>query len=206
MSKNLKETIDKMVAESIRRILPEVMNEVLLKTIANSGVVSESRSRPQQPARVSAPAQPRKKAPRHSSLEDLLDESAGSDFYSDPRAAMEEATREEAPPTPSHNSMAQRIQSLPPEFQSLAEGISLDDDGGEMWGDDDHDAAPPAEGPPLDRVAKAVGLDFSRMKKVANVTETKKRLDSNDRAANAQFEQQRIKRMREQLNGGKPIE
>lgn len=44
MSQKLKETIDRMVEDAIRRILPGVMNEVLLKTIANSGVIHEARS------------------------------------------------------------------------------------------------------------------------------------------------------------------
>lgn len=105
MNQNLKKTIDKMVAESIRRLLPEIMNEVLLKTIANSGVLTEA------PRRATSPPPPpqRKPAKRPSmSMVDLLEEDAGSEFY----------RQEEAPPPPPV--MSQRITSLPPELQELA--------------------------------------------------------------------------------------
>lgn len=206
MSKNLKETIDKMVEDSIRRILPQVMNEILLKTIANSQVMHEARGgvAPQTPAQ---PRQvQRQQSRKPSSLSQLLDESAGADFYQDPREAMRQATYEEPPPA--QKAIAQRIQTLPPALQGLAEGIELDDDGGEMWESELGDAAvvPTAGmGPPVDKAAKALGLDFSRMAKAINVTEKKKRVDPADRAANAQFEETRLKRMREQLNGGKPL-
>ncbi len=207
MSKNLKDTIDRMVEDSIRRVLPGIMNEVLLKTIANSGVIRE-----QAPARRAEPAQvaaPKRQAPRRpSSLEDILDDSAGSEFYTDPRVAMAEATRDEEPQAPRAQGMAQRIQALPPALQHLAEGVNLDDDGGEMWGDEQDSVPSGGSGPPLDQAARAVGLDFSRMMQVAKVTESKKapKMDAQDRAANAQFDQMRLKRMREQLNGGKPVE
>lgn len=211
MSKNLKETIDKMVEDSIRRILPQVMNEVLLKTIANSQVIHEARSGVADPRFASKPVQQPKQAQRKqarpSSLSQLLDESAGADFYQDPREAMRQATYEEPPPPP--KAIAQRIQTLPPALQGLAEGIELDDDGGEMWESEHGDSAvvPTAGmGPPVEKAAAALGLDFSRMAKAINVTEKKKRVDAEDKAANAQFEQARLKRMREQLNGGKPLE
>lgn len=201
MSQKLKETIDRMVEDSIRRILPAVMNEVLLKTIANANVIREA---PVQ----RAPAKAAPKAKRPTSLSHLLDESAGADFYQDPRAAMVEATREEAPPMPRGQVIAERIQNLPPDLRSLAEGMDLDDDGGEMWDSDIGDSVPTAgPGPALDRAAAAVGLDFSRMAKAINITERKApRPSAADKAANAQFEQQRLKMMRERLNGGKPVE
>lgn len=206
MSKNLKDTIDRMVEDSIRRVLPSIMNEVLLKTIAGAGVIQE-RGPVNKPAYPYIPEnagkQVKVKNRRPSSLGDILDETAGSEFYSNPGAAMAEATREEAP---SQRQMAQRVQALPPHLQQLAEDVNLDDDGGEMWGEDDHDSASPSDmGPPLDRAAKAVGLDFSRMKQVAKVTESKKPA-ADDRAARVQFEQMRLKRDRERLNGGKPVE
>lgn len=205
MSKNLKDTIDRMVEDSIRRVLPGIMNEILIKTIANSGVIRE-----QATVRQAAPAQapaPKRQAPRRpSSLEDILDDSAGSEFYTDPNARMVE---DEAPQAPRGQGITQRIQSLPPALQHLAEGVNLEDDGGEMWGDEQDSVVPSGgSGPPLDQAARAVGLDFSRMMQVAKVTESKKapKMDAEDRAANAQFEQMRLKRMREQLNGGKPVE
>ncbi len=206
MSRDLKKTIDRMVEDAIRRVLPGIMNEVLLKTIANSGVIREQPVRQQAVAKQQAPRPQQQRPRRPSSLEDILDETAGADFYDDPRAAMAESMREEEPP-PRNNSQRQAaIQALPPELQGLAEGMELDGDDGEMWGADDDIVPSAAMGPPLDRAAKAVGLDFSRMKQAIKVTESKKKIDAGDRAANAQFEQQRLKRMREQLNGGKPIE
>lgn len=205
MSQKLKETIDRMVEDSIRRILPSVMNEVLLKTIANADVIREQAPRqPQQPA-----AKRPKAGQRPASLSHLLDPEAGADFYQDPRAAMAESLREE--PVPRGQLIAQRIQSLPPALQGLAEGMELDDDGGEMWegpmGDSSVTPGAADMGPPLDRAAKAAGLDFSRMKQAINLTEKKApRVSAEDKMANAHFEQQRLKRMREQLNGGKPVE
>jgi hypothetical protein len=213
VSKNLKNTIDKMVEDSIRRILPGVMNEILVKTLANSGVLQERKS-VDKPAYPYIPDNGGKRikpvqngSRRLSSLNDILDETAGSDFYNDPRAAMTEATRDEEPQIPRGQLLAQRIQGLSPELQKLAEGMDLDEDGGEMWDDSDSIVPIAENGPPLDRAARAVGLDFSRMRQVANITESKKKsLAADDRAANAQFETLRLKRMREKLNDGKPIE
>ncbi len=199
MSDKLKKTIDRMVEDSIRRILPQVMNEVLLKTIANANVIQEDRRRTNE--QVRAPVQPPARAPRRpSSLNQLLDESAGADFYSDPRGVQEE-------PQPRAQVIAQRIQNLPPQFQALAEGMELDDDGGEMWESDVGDSTVPSAGPgpSIAAGARAIGLDFSKMKQAIGIVE-KKKPTSSDAAAKAQFEEARIKRMREQLNGGKPIE
>jgi hypothetical protein len=206
VSDKLKKTIDRMVEDSIRRILPAVMNEVLLQTIANSNVIRESAAARQ--AQRPAP-QPTSKGRKPTSLNQLLDPEAGADFYQDPRAAVAESLREEAPPVPRGQVLAQRIQSLPPELQHLAEGVDLDDDGGEMWDSDVGDSVPTAGmGPPLERAAQVAGLDFSRMRQAIQVTEKKAapRVSAADKAANAQFEENRLKRLREQLNGGKPLD
>lgn len=206
MSQKLKETIDRMVEESIRRILPAVMNEVLLKTIAGAGVIQESRA-PMQRSVAKPAAQPRP-ARRPSSLNHLLDPEAGADFYQDPRAAAIESLREEVPPAPRGQAIAQRIQSLPAELQHLAEGMELDEDSGEMWDSDVGDSAVATSadrGPPLEKAAQIAGLDFSRMKRAIQVTEKKiaPKMSATDKAAQAQFEELRIKRMREQLDGKK---
>jgi hypothetical protein len=198
-----------MVEDAIRRVLPEVMNEVLMRTIANSGVIQEARTG--VAARPTQPAQPQRKGSlKPSSLSQLLDESVGADFYRGPEDGPYRAPP--APPEesdPPQRAIAQRIQTLPPALQGLAEGIELDDDGGEMWDGQYGDSAvvPTAGmGPPVEKAAAALGLDFSRMAKAINVTEKKTRLDAEDKAAKAQFEQARLKRMRENLNGGKPLE
>lgn len=206
MSQKLKEQIDRMVEDSIRRILPGVMNEILVKTIAGAGVIQESSRMTNE--QVRAPVQAVRRQPRSTTLANLLDPEAGADFYQDPRAAMTESIRDEVTPSPMQN-MAARIQALPPQFQALAEGTLMDDDGGEMWDNDMGDSvvASAGMGPPLERAAQMAGLDFSRMKKAINITEKKKpSAGAEDRAANAQFERQRIQRMREKLNGGKPVE
>ena len=206
-----------MVEDAIRRILPEVMNEVLIKTIANANVLQERTPRrvaqtvekyerikeDQSPAHRNAKnvQMPRKPT----SLSQLLDPEAGADFYRDPRAAMEEAVREEPVQAP----LAQRIQSLPPALQQLAEGMDLDDDGGEMWESEIGDSAIPTAGmgPPLERAAQVAGLDFSRMQRAIQLTEKKvPKVDRSDAKAQAQFEEQRLKMMRQRLNGGKPLE
>lgn len=221
MSQNakLRETIDRMVEDAIRRILPSVMNEVLLKVVAGAGVVQEAR-RPQAPAptRTRAPApkpqarpQPRRRKP---DLSHILDESAGADFYDmyaprqpEPEPVYEDEPDEQAP-VPVREMLDRRIASLPPGLQEMAEGIDLDDDGGEMWGDDDVPTLVPRgdDAGPLDLSARRAGLDFSRMQQVLGVTERKaSRENPEDARARAQFEERRLKLMREQLNGGKPV-
>jgi hypothetical protein len=221
MGNNLKETIDRMVAESIRRILPSIMNEVLLKTIAQSGVVAEDRPvrklrkgpKRRRPMREQKAAP---KRPRKVDLSDILDESAGSEFYKDPREVFNPGARsldddyevdveeDEEPQVES------RLQSLPPAIRGLAEGMQLDTDEGEMWGDDEHDSAPIVQGPEIrdiGRAAQVAGVDFSRIKNVINkVSPPVQKIDRNDAKAKAQFEAARIQRMRESLNGGKPVE
>lgn len=204
MNQKLKSAIDRMVEDSIRRILPQVMNEVLIKTIASSGVVQESRGHLTK-EQAAAPIRPPVRA-KHlpSSLSQLLDPEAGSDFYQDPRAAMAESIREEEP-APRGQVIAQRIQNLPPGLQHLAEDVNMDDDGGEMWESDVGDSVVTSGGmgPPLDRAAAAVGLDFSRMKQSIQLTErksSKQRVSAAEQAANAQFEENRLKRMREKLD------
>lgn len=205
MNKNLRDTIDRMVEDAIRRVLPGIMNEVLLKTIANSGVISE-RPTQQQQRQTPLKKQPtqQQSSRRPTSLNQLLDPEAGADFYADPRAAMNESAQVEERPAPRRSGMAQMIQGLPPELRSLAEDVNLDDDGGEMWDDGEHDSGVLPAGPPLERAAAAAGLDFSLMKKLSNITETKKTKTAD--VSNQQFEERRIKLMRERLNGGKPVE
>lgn len=225
MSANLKRVIDRMVEDSIRRILPAVMNEVLVATIARgtAQVVSEERPvRGRKPPkkrkvvreqRIARQVSAKKPGSRKTDLSEILDESAGSEFYQDPRALYanddreseimhEETDTDESP-------ISQRIQTLPPELRSLAEGINLDDDGGEMWGNE-HDSGAPAtptnDVRDIGSAARAAGIDFSRMKGLINATSPAKKVDRDDIKARAQFENARIKRMREQLNGGKPVE
>lgn len=221
----LKRAIDRMVEDAIRRILPNVMNEVLLRTIASSGVVTERAPAPVRPAQGRKSTRPpqRPVGKRKVELSELLDPTAGADFYEDPRDAYrqsvveesfeQEEDAEEAPPP-----VAKRLSNLPPALQGLVEGMDLDDDGeGEMWGDES-DSNPLVEsrdpgivGDPtpirdVGRAAKAVGIDFNRMKGVIAQTSAKPKVDREDARAQAQFEQLRLKRMREQLNGGKPVE
>ena len=234
----LRRTIDSMVMESIRRILPAVMNEVLIKTIANSGVLSEAvdddeeapRRKRKLPKRRKvvreAPKQKRAmkaKPPRKVDLNELLDPTAGADFYGDPRVALYESEEpeyeDEEDDEPVRTSAPmKRLTQLAPELQAMAEGIDLDMDSGEMWGDGE--MAPVGGGSgggasgivdpnpirDIDRAAAAVGIDFSRMKGVVAKTTAKSRSDQETASAKAQFEQLRLKRMRENLNGGKPVE
>jgi len=226
VSASLKRAIDRMVEDAIRRILPGVMNEVLVATIARgtSEIVSERRSqRPRKvpkkrkvvrEQRASRRDPPQSLPQRKVDLSDILDESVGAEFYHDPRSLRAEPEPiddridhdEDDLPEP----IAQRIQSLPPELQSLAEGIVLDDDGGEMWGANEHDSGTPGvaidEVRDLGSAAKRAGMDFSRMKGLINATSPSKKVDRADAQAKAQFEAGRIKRMRELLNGGKPVE
>lgn len=226
MSDKLKRAIDRMVEDAIRRILPGVMNEVLVATIARgtSSIVSEERpTRPRKLPKKRKPVrearQPRRLAPaakkRRGDLSDLLslDESAGAEFYQDPRALQESQgyDEEEADEEPDEAPAARRIQALPPELRGLAEGLDLEDDGGEMWGEGEHDSG--AHSAPqvgeirnISEAAKHVGIDFGRMKSLIGKTSPAKRIDQEDVRANAQFEAARLKRMREKLNGGKPVE
>jgi hypothetical protein len=218
---DLRRAIDRMVEDAIRRILPEVMNEVLVATIARgtAGVVAEERPRRKPPKRqqqrrapvreqrTAVPQRGRKAPPKRKvDLSDLLDESVGAEFYENPRAVYtDEPNPAEVPPSQDTN----RIRDLPPDLQELAEGMDLDDDNGEMWGADEHDSGLAAPSAPeirnISEAARAAGVDFSRMKAVIGRTATRKP-DADDLKARTQFEQARLNRMRVQLNDGKPIE
>lgn len=110
---NLKATIDKMVRESIQRILPEVMNEVLLRTLANANVVQEQRqpaSRrqvPQGPSKAAQRAQQLAGVDRGRSLRDVLQaEESGVDFYERAEKMM---SGRQVPPVPRQNFAPQPI-------------------------------------------------------------------------------------------------
>ena len=198
----LKAAIDRMVEDAIRRILPDVMNEVLLRTITNGGLIREApvpvRAEPQRPRQ---PQPKRASAPPVGSLRDLLDEQAGSEFY-----------EREAPvfvpePEPVHETAAaKRLAALPPMLRELAEDVDLDDGGGEMWGDDEF--APTSEpvsaqAPSLniDHAARVAEVDFSRARTLIERTEgSKPKETSADRAAKVQWEMQRLERMRNSLD------
>lgn len=225
MSATLKRAIDRMVEEAIRRILPTVMNEVLIATVARgtSGIVSEDRPvRPRKPTRKRrAPVREQKASQRKqrqgrrspSDLRDLLalDESAGAEFYGDPRASYEPRDPGELEERERPSAIAKRIQALPPALQGLAEGMDLEDDGGEMWGANEHDSttiqpSAPGEIRNIDAAARDLGIDFSQMKAVIGATTKAKRATHEDAQARMQFEQARLQRLREQLDGGKKLE
>lgn len=217
MSKDaLKKTIDRMVEDAIRRILPDVMSEVLLRTVANAGVVTEKKA-PQQksrPQNVASPqtshARPARRKPSISSLREILQEDAGAEFYQDPRGTPPQTMddvdleldddQDDAPVREVRNHVMSN-----PMLAQMAEGIDLDDDGvGEMWDGTSGDSAVGSVDPTPIRdpnaAAARVGIDFNRLSKVVKQTSpVQKRQDSHDAAAKAQFEQGRITRMREQL-------
>lgn len=233
----LQQSIDRLVESAIRRILPSVMNEVLLQTIAGAGVLSETRTKPvrrmkkakrrvqresREPGREIRQA-PRKPAPsRRIDLNEVLDDSVGSDAYEEyearttrpaPRQATQpESEFDEREPEAPAPALTQRLAALDPSLQAMAEGLVMsEDDGGEMWGDE-HDAT--ATGPiaasEIRDVAGAVkraGMDFSVMKRLIEKTSPAPRtIDAEDAKARASFENQRLKRMRERLNDGKPVD
>ncbi len=241
MSKGLKETIDRLVAESIRRILPGIMNEVLLRAVANSVVIQETSSPPVrkkpgpkpkarqvQIREARAPELQTKRSKQRkgrAGLNDLLnsvrDPEAGSDYYTDPRALFSPDSQDinesvdvevddidDAPVRQQKVSKAAaRVNTLAPHLRGLAEGVQLDDDTEEMWEAGEHDSAPPvASAAPgeirdVGRAASQVGVDFSRMKSIIGATAAPvARVSAQDRADKAQFEQNRLARIREQLN------
>lgn len=213
-NKALQRAIDRMVGDAIRRILPEVMNEVLIRTVANAGVLREAASiAPSKPQPKRQAVQQRKPArPRPGSLSELLDVEAGTEFYQDPRQAMREHTTRDEPDQDEdeqhedgpNRPPVSRIAHLSPELQALAEGMELDDDGGEMW--DDSELSTPTVLARADEIrdpnvaAERVGVDFSRMAKVIKETSKKDvRKTAADVAAEAQFQQQVLERRRAQL-------
>lgn len=208
MSDKLKKAIDRMVEQSIREILPRVMNEVLLRTIASSGVIQESRPTgpAHQPEVAPRSRKPQPPAPRRkpvSNLRDLLDESAGAEMYSMGTSDDHDVQlREEEPPPPADRRSL--VAQLPPELQAMAEDIDIDDDvlteQAIEGGADPMDFHPANS---IDNAGRRLGLDFRRMSQAVKLTE--KKVPPKDRS-HAQFEEQRLKRMREKLNDGKPVE
>lgn len=205
---NLQETIDRLVEDAIRRILPTVMNEVLMRTIVGSGALAEQRQpRRKKRVPVRAKAKPARKGrppvqERIRDLRNLLDESAGAEFYGEGEVEPIVETR-----TP-----ARRASSLAPHLQALAEDVAElpDDDGGEVWdgrGDSTGLAPAPAAIADLGRAASAIGVDFTRMAGTIKVTsDARPKVTSDDLRAKEQFEARRLKALRESLNGGKPLE
>jgi len=197
----LKKAIDKMVEESIRRILPNVLNEVLLRTIAGAGIVAEA-PKPQRAKERPMGLGKRSNAPAKRSLrEQLLDETAGTEFYQqDPdfvAPKFSQPLREEPASQPA---VAQRIQSLPPMLQEMAADIDMSEfDGGEMWEDGELiDSSGP--GPKLESAAAHVGIDFDRIRRLTEATSAPKAVPDDSRS---KFEEARINRMREKLDSMK---
>ena len=226
-SAKLHAVIDRLVEDAIRRILPTVMNEVLVRTIANSGALSEDRARPprqmrrkpgpkkrtkaqlieRRQARRTEPEVTRRPA-RPTDLKQLLDESAGAEFYGDPASSEYEVEIEGGDPIEPTRSAK---ETLNPALRALAEDIELpEDDDGDMWQPGEYDSAGsgPSQPPIKDvgRAAASLGIDFSRMAETIAKTSPAVRVDAADVRARAQFEGQRLKRLREQLNGGKLVE
>lgn len=231
----LKQMIDRMVEESIRRVLPSVMNEVLIRAAVSARAqtldedadeaparrktrrkrkpIAERKAKPQQKQ------QPKTRRAQKPDLSSYLDEAVGADFYNDPRSAympdaepVEESYDIDMDDDEPQPRVDERLQHLPPELRSLAEGMTLDEDEGEMWGPDEHDsgmaesvaASDPNPIRDVSRAAQAVGVDFSRMKAVIGKTDPKKaRQDADDARAKAQFEMNRIRMLQERLN--KPV-
>lgn len=184
---SLKKAIDQMVAESIRRQLPQIMAEVLVKTVAEAGVVREVtgalRGAPVQEALVQPrPAQAkRQRPPSLSNLRELLDEEAGAEFYSGARPEDMALTDEDVmPPQESSRPLAARINSLPPQLRHLAEGLSEEDL------DDSDDVS-------------LAGLDFSGAKRMLGLMEGTAKVSKDDALREAQFKAQMLEHKRRQL-------
>lgn len=217
---DLRRVVDRMVEDAIRRILPEVMNEVLVAAIARgtASFITEEHPKRRPPKRKRrAPVREQQAAiakkgqkslpKRKVELTDLLDDSVGAEFYQDPRSLYTDE------PSPAEQSPVRQItdvvRDLPPDLQELAEGIDLDDDDGEMWGDHEHDSGLPApsahEIKNINEAARIAGVNFGRMKAVISKT-TPKRPTADDIRTQTQFDQGRLRRMREKLNDGRPVE
>lgn len=165
--KQIKATIDRLVAESIRRQLPEIMNEVLVKTIANSGVVTERR----------APAPtPRKPTGMPMSLRHLVDESIGADHY---------YAQDDDEPGPQLTRRLTEIPNFDPQLASLMEDVDPIDPN-----DADSDGG-------LD----ISGLDFSGVKRTLALVESVGKPKQLDAATKLEFEERRLKGIRDRLDG-----
>lgn len=215
----LRETIDRMVEDAIRRILPGVMNEVLLRTIASANIVQEDRRPTPTPQRVKAQSQrpaPARKPQRRGKIDlsELLDESAGSEYYQQAVSFEQEPEEydepeQQGPPASLQERVARNIQNLPPGLREMAEGMELDED--EMVSEEHTSIAPRGDDAgDLGVASRRVGVDFGRMAQLAKMTEQKAaskkpKMSAADAAAQQQFEEARLKRMRERLNGGKPV-
>lgn len=211
---SLRETIDRLVEDAIRRILPTVMNEVLIRAIASSGALSEGAVRtrrkpgPKPKARKAKPVRERRevrpvRSPdrREQNLRDLLDESAGAEFYGEGDSGQEFEER----------TISSRVSALPPQLRALAEDVVVPQDMGndEEWdgrGDSNGPTTVPSSVPDIGRAAAATGIDFSRMMETIKKTSSVPKASQDDARAREQFEARRLKALRERLNDGKPVE
>lgn len=187
-----------MVADSIRRLLPEIMNEYLVRTVANAGLVQERRSPvrapAQRPTKAAQRAQRLAGIDRPSSLREVLNvEETGADFYDHVEQAlagrMPQPRRSPAPvkedyefdfgdddgsdprETLREQVFAQRISQLPPQLQALAADTlqeGVDDD---MVGEmwGEDELAPGIGEEPSMFGPKAPPLNIERAARVANV-------------------------------------
>jgi hypothetical protein len=148
----------------------------------------------------------------------MLDDSVGADAYEEYEARTTRPPSRQVPqPEPEFDevpapALAQRLAALDPSLRAMAEGLVMpdDDDGVEMWGDE-HDSTAigsvaSSEVRDVTAAAKKAGMDFSRMRNLIEKTSPPKGVDLEDAKARASFENQRLKRMRERLNDGKPVE
>lgn len=156
----LKATIDRMVEQAIREILPEVMNEVLMKTLAGA-TMNETRApvrRQQAPAPQQRRAQPQQRPSpnlarqqqlagldRSLSLREALSgDDAGSDYYEEAERMLEQRRPSQPRPAPQRQPVRQPI-------------VEQQYDEDEMYGEDeifDFSSPPPApkrQAPPPQR-------------------------------------------------------
>lgn len=197
--RKLRDAIDRMVEQSIRKILPQVMNEVLLATLANSmlrenqQIVQAPRKAP--PVAKAMRAKPPRPAPSlKERLSEFVDDSAGRDFY-DHLESNDEGL-DGYNEIDSHRDLADEafdepvqekveMRKLSPALQLLAEDVQIPDDSSTSESIDHITAA------------KRLGIDFQKLNRTINKIENKS--ISNDLRAKHEFEDRRLKNMREQL-------
>lgn len=187
MSKNVKEMIDRMVEESIRRILPSVMNEVLIRTISES-LAPPSTVQHSKPKKSKA----RNEQPKRSRMQELLEghDSIGADFYEP--SARHDYDHDDENEIDHEQTRLSTLQSLPPMLREMASDMSFDDE-------EDHSFEQLPDG----KVVQQLDIEHTMRSGLFDPSAIARRMGPSKQpkmtAENQQFEELRLKRMRESL-------
>lgn len=179
---DLRSVIRKMVKEELKQLLPEMLSEMYVRKL----VAESAPPRPTAPARQTTPARAAQQPKRSSLARQLMEEFDSTDWYA--QGSQEEPVVEA--PRVNPVALEQRKAALAEANPMLAAMIT--EETVESLGETD----------PMEKATalEAVPFDFERMRKIANLAESKAPAGP---AKTAHSEEQRIMLQRQRLENMK---